>query len=74
MEVLLEAGLPVASSCAGDGICAKCKITIITGLDQLSPENDIEQFLKSKHKLGSNIRISCQTYVLGDITIDTSYW
>lgn len=74
MKVLLDAGLPVASSCSGDGICAKCKIIIIEGLDHLSPENDVEQFLKMKHKLPLSIRISCQTFVHGDITIDTSYW
>lgn len=74
MRALLDAGIPVASSCSGDGICAKCKINVVEGLDQLSPENDTEQFLKMKHKLAPNIRISCQTFVQGDITIDTSYW
>ena len=74
MKTLLDAGIPVASSCSGDGICAKCKITIIEGLDHLSPENDAEQFLKTRHKLPTNVRISCQTFVQGDITIDTSYW
>ncbi len=74
MKALLDAGIPVASSCSGDGVCAKCKIITVEGLDQLSPENETEQFLKMKHKLATNIRISCQTFVHGDITIDTSYW
>ncbi len=31
MQALLDKGLPVASSCGGDGICAKCKVEIIEG-------------------------------------------
>jgi 2Fe-2S ferredoxin len=74
MEALLEAGLPVASSCHGDGVCAKCKITIVTGAQNLSAENDTELFLKEKNSIAKEVRISCQTQVLGDITVDASYW
>lgn len=74
MNSLLEADIPVASSCHGDGVCAKCKIMILEGAENLSPENDVEKFLKEKFKLPASTRISCQTQVLGDITIDTTYW
>ena len=74
MEALLEGGLPVASSCSGDGVCAKCKITVLEGMENLSPENEIESFLREKNKIPKNQRISCQTRVLGDVKVDTSYW
>lgn len=74
MEALLGAGIPVASSCAGEGVCAKCRVTIVQGSENLSAENDLEQFLKSKHKIPDSARISCQVQVLGDVTVDTSYW
>ncbi|NUN07422.1 MAG: (2Fe-2S)-binding protein [Bdellovibrio sp.] len=74
MKSLLEAGLPVASSCDGDGVCAKCKIQILEGAENLSAENDTEQFLKEKNNLAKNIRISCQTEVHGDVKVDASYW
>lgn len=74
MTALLEAGVPVASSCNGDGVCAKCKIKIIEGLENLSPENETEKFLKNKESFDKSVRISCQTKVLGNITIDTNYW
>ena len=74
MKALLAAGIPVASSCAGDGICAKCKIVVLDGLRNLSPETDLESFLKSRHKLPEKVRISCQTKVVGNITIDATYW
>lgn len=74
MESLLEAGLPVASSCHGDGICARCRIEIVNGWENLSPINETESILRSRHRIQKPLRISCQTEVLGDITVDASYW
>lgn len=74
MDCLLKAGVPVASSCNGDGVCAKCKINIISGSENLSSENETETFLKEKNNIPKDQRISCQTNVYGDITIDTAYW
>lgn len=74
MRSLLDAGLPVASSCNGDGVCAKCGVRIIEGMEHLTPPNPTELFLKEKNNIRSDIRISCQTKVLGDIVVDTGYW
>lgn len=74
MTALLERGIPVASSCHGDGVCSKCKIKIIDGQENLSPESSLEQELRNKNQISTEYRISCQTLVLGNITIDTDYW
>jgi 2Fe-2S ferredoxin len=74
MEALLKAGLPVASSCHGDGICAKCRVQVLAGAENLSPIGPLEQMLRDRLRIPSGIRISCQSLVLGDILIDTSYW
>ena len=74
MKALLEGGLPVASSCSGDGVCAKCKVIVIEGMENLSPENETESFLRESKGIPKDQRISCQVQVLGDITIDTTYW
>lgn len=74
MKALLEAEIPVASSCDGDGVCAKCKITILAGQENLSLPNDTEIFLKEANSLPEDSRISCQTEVLGDVIVDASYW
>lgn len=74
MDVLLQAGLPVASSCHGDGICGKCRIHIISGAENLSKINSVESIVRDRLKIPREYRISCQAQVLGDITIDTSYW
>lgn len=74
MEELLKAGLPVASSCHGDGICGKCRIRIEQGLENLSKINEIERLVRDRLNIPKEYRVSCQTRVHGDILIDTSYW
>ena len=74
MQALQGGGLPVASSCRGDGVCAKCRVEIVAGHENLSNETDLEKFLRERHGLSRAERISCQAQVLGDITVDTSYW
>ena len=74
MKVLLSAEVPVASSCHGDAVCAKCKVVVNHGLDQIASANVAEKFLAQKFQLKSNQRLSCQVLVEGDIEIDTGYW
>lgn len=74
MQSLLAAGLPVASSCNGDGVCSKCRIKIIHGSENLSAPNETELILKEQNSLGKDLRISCQVKVLGDVTVDAGYW
>lgn len=74
MDELLLAGLPVASSCHGDGICGKCRIRIIAGAENLSKQNAVEELVRERLKIAKEYRISCQTQVNGDIVIDTAYW
>ncbi len=74
MQSLLSAGVPVASSCDGDGVCAKCRLEIIAGEKNLSPRNETEIFLAETNELRADERISCQTQVLGDIEVDAGYW
>ena len=74
MRSLLDAGLPVSSSCNSDGVCAKCGVRVIEGMQNLSAPNATEVFLKEKNNIRSDFRISCQTQILGDIIVDTGYW
>lgn len=86
MKSLLEAGVPVASSCYGKGICARCRIDVSIPSDAnqlaaggLSRENPLEKQTRERlsettQALANSERLSCQTKVLGDIVIDTPYW
>jgi len=72
MQALLEAGLPVASSCRGDGVCGKCRIQIVSGT--LAPESDLEKFLRERHSIPPGFRVSCQVAVTDDLVVDATYW
>lgn len=74
MAVLRQNKIPVASSCQGDGICGRCRVQVYSGEQKLSAPNETEIFLRVREKLKANERISCQTKVLGDLLIDTTYW
>ncbi len=74
MQALLGQGIPVASSCRGDGVCAKCRVEVVEGNRNLSKENDLEKFLRDRHQIERNYRISCQVTVEGDVTVDAGYW
>jgi ferredoxin, 2Fe-2S len=72
MESLLGVQIPVASSCNGDGVCAKCRIQILAG--HVSKPNELEMELIKANGISGQTRISCQTQVISDITIDATYW
>ena len=74
MQDILAAGWPVASSCGGKGVCAKCQVEVVAGAENLSPANEVEVFAKNKGKWPQNIRMSCQCLALGDCSITCSYW
>ena len=74
METLLNAGVPVASSCGGEGVCTKCKIKVISQPESLSSPTDIEKNGLSKFQREErNFRLSCQAYVLGNVEVDADY-
>lgn len=76
MKCLLEAQIPVASSCGGEGICRKCFVTVETGQESLSAPTPTELYLWKEKEVPDNQRMSCQCEILGEalITLRTPYW
>lgn len=74
MQQLLNNNIPVASSCRGEGICGKCKVRVIDGAENLTPETELETRTKSLNKINANERLCCQLFITAPLTIDTSYW
>jgi 2Fe-2S ferredoxin len=71
---LRENQVPVASSCKGAGVCGKCVMQVVKGMENLSPVEALEKTLHEKYELRPDQRISCQTEVHGDIELRTGYW
>lgn len=70
MDALIEAELPVASSCHGQGVCSKCFITV----SPIGTHTDIELKTLEKNKLDLSKRLCCQIFVTEDLTVATTYW
>ena len=71
MESLLANGMPVASSCLGDGICAKCRVHVVGKVTAATP---LENETLKRNAADANERLSCQIKVFDDIKVTTSYW
>lgn len=71
MTALMAAGLPVASSCDGEGICSMCRIQV----DGILPSaSELEKNTLSRNKCCPNERLSCQINVVNDVSVRTKYW
>ena len=46
LEAAREAGLPVAQTCTGEGICARCGMQIVEGGEDLAAE--LEAYLRTQ--------------------------
>ncbi len=71
MTALMEADLPVASSCQGDAVCSMCRV-VVEGVT--SPPDKIEQDCLTRNKSLPNERLSCQITVTDELTVKTKYW
>lgn len=71
MNVLLEAGLPVASSCHGDGVCSMCKMKIEGAVNPPEPY-EVESL--KRNKCEPDERLSCQIVISDDLIVTTKYW
>lgn len=80
MDALIRAGLPVASSCLGEGICSKCVVEInpIDATTRYGERSEIEIRTMTRNKIEisdqSNHRLSCQVFVDSDVQVKTKYW
>ena len=71
MDVLIAAGLPVASSCLGEGICSKCAVE----QTPLGTASDLDVKTMARNKLDLTIhRLCCQIFINEDLTVRTRYW
>lgn len=73
-QVVRRFGIPLASSCNGDGVCDKCRVVVLSGESNLSDMNDAELRFHSERGFGKNERMACQAIIVGNIEISTTYW
>ena len=72
LEALRQKELYVKSSCGGNGSCSDCIVKIVEGADNLNDPSFAEKQLLGNVFHITKERLSCQTKITGDITIDLS--
>lgn len=70
LNTLLREGIPIDHRCGGKAQCGTCRIRIIEGAERLSPIRAREAAKLEKFKEHQNLRLACQTYAAGDVTIE----
>ena len=56
---------PIASGCA-DSTCGTCRVDVLEGDGQLTPESEAEAKTKSENNIPREQRLGCQAGVLGE--------
>ena len=69
-----QSGVPVGQSCSGEGICGWCRVTIVSGAENLMPPSELERRLMVEKGFGRDERAACLARVRGKLTVTTSYW
>ena len=74
LDVARRASAPLGASCGGVGVCARCRVRVTEGPENLSPPTSIESRIGAQRGFAADERMACQAVVLGDCTVTTTYW
>ncbi len=74
LDVARRASAPVGNACGGTGVCGRCRVTILAGMDSLSPHTWVEQNGDETRPLEPDERLACQAVPRGPVSVTTSYW
>jgi ferredoxin len=67
LQIALDSGIPMEHACGGNGFCTTCMCKVRKGMENLSPRNDREENMGVTEDPD---RLSCQTEVNDDVTIE----
>ena len=74
LDVARRAGVPLGNSCGAVGICARCRVRIVDGAENLSLPTSMEIRFGEPRGFAEDERMACQAVVFGDVEITTTYW
>lgn len=73
LNLLLRNAVPISHLCGGKAVCGTCRIKILEGEENLSPMGEAERVRLSKGRSDgqppAHIRLACQTYTRGPVSI-----
>jgi ferredoxin len=68
IEVSEKVGAGIEYGCR-EADCGTCVIEVVSGMNNLSEKSSFETNTLAQHKAGQNMRLACQTLVLGDAAV-----
>jgi ferredoxin len=74
LDAARRVGLPMASACGADGLCAKCVVRVLRGAEGLDPESELETRAKRRNRVADELRLACRVTPDCDVEITTPYW
>jgi adenylate cyclase len=69
LEVAQQLNIPLTHVCMGNARCSTCRILIVEGIENVSPRSESEQDIAIQMGFSSNIRLACQSKIIGDIIV-----
>ncbi len=69
LQIALDHDIPVEHACGGNGFCTTCLCKVKEGMQNLSPRNDREENMGVTEDPD---RLSCQSVVNGDVTVEVT--
>ncbi len=72
IEVSEKVGAGIVYGCR-ESDCGTCLTEVVSGMKNLSEASIFERTTLAEKKAGPNMRLACQTLVLGDATIKPGY-
>lgn len=70
LEASLRAGIPHAHACGGNGACSTCRVIVLKGSDCVIARNDSEKELADCLHFTEDIRLACQTKIVGNVIVN----
>ena len=68
LDAARQAGISLRADCGGEGICGKCRIQLLSGLDNIPPSENDRQHLKTQD-LDEGFRLACTTIADRDLQV-----
>lgn len=68
IEVSEKVGAGIVYGCR-ESDCGTCLTAVVAGMENLSEPSPFELATLAEKKAGPNMRLACQTLVLGDVTV-----
>lgn len=72
LSCLMNAQVPISTSCGGQGICGLCRLTVVKGRELLTPVNAREVGHIGNVAKVVNIRLACQAALIGEGVLEVN--